>query len=94
MGKIRSYSISLGSIQSVVKTRYVRSDNMDFYIYFRYDFVYIYDGGSSFGIGIALLTGILPETITSTGTELFINFVSDMTAAKAGFRIQFDAISG
>ena len=67
---------------------------MDFYVCFRYDFVFLYDGGSSFGIGIALLTGILPEAVTSTGTEIFINFISDYMVPEAGFRIQFDAILG
>ena len=61
---------------------------------FRYDFVIIYDGGSVFDIQLAILTGILPGAVTSTGTELFINFVSDVTVTEAGFRIQFDAILG
>ena len=67
---------------------------MDFYIYFRYDFVYVYDGGNSFVTEIAVLTGTFTEDVTSTGTELFINFLSDDTVTAAGFRIQFDAIIG
>ena len=58
---------------------------------FRYDFVIIYDGGSVFDIQLAILTGILPGAVTSTGTELFINFVTDGSVTTAGFRIQFDA---
>ena len=53
--------------------------------------MYIYDGGSAFDIEIAGLTGILPDAVTSTGTEIFINFVTDGSEATAGFRIQFDA---
>ena len=72
----------------------MRNDKIDFYICFRYDFVYVYDGGSSFAIEIAQMTGIFAEVATSTGTELFIHFLSDDTVTEAGFRIQFDAIIG
>ena len=77
-----------------MKQKRVRNDNMDFYIYFRYDFVYVYDGGISFGTEIAVLTGTFNDTVTSTATELFVYFLSDDTVTAAGFRIQFDAIIG
>ena len=66
---------------------------MDIYIFysFRYDFVYVYDGGSLFDIELAVLTGIFPDDVISTGTELYINFVSDESETTAGFLIQFDA---
>ena len=61
------------------------------FVLFRYDFVYVYDGGSLFDIELALLTGIFPDDVISTGTELYINFISDESETAPGFLIQFDA---
>ena len=61
------------------------------FVLFRYDFVIIYDGGSLFDSELARLTGIFPDDVISTGTELYINFISDESETTLGFKIQFDA---
>ena len=53
--------------------------------------MYVYDGSSLFDIELASLTGIFPDDVTSTGTELYINFISDESETAPGFLIQFDA---
>ena len=42
-----------------------------------------------FDTELASLTGILPEEITSTGPDIFLNFVSDSTETTPGFRIEY-----
>ena len=58
---------------------------------FRYDFLRIYDGDSLFNPELASLTGTSANDVTSTGTELYINFISDGSVTTTGFQIQFDA---
>ena len=58
---------------------------------FRYDFVYVYDGSDAFGTLVGTLTGVLPTGLTSTGTDMFITFISDDSETTPGFRIEFAA---
>ena len=64
---------------------------MKLYFYFSYDFVNIYDGDSIFASSIGSLTGILPGEVVSSGSDIFINFVSDGSEQSLGFRIQYEA---
>ena len=57
----------------------------------RYDFLNVFDGSSSQDTKLASLTGVLPPNITSSGSEILIQFVSDDTEVYAGFKIQFNA---
>lgn len=67
------------------------------YLYFSYDFVYVYDGDNRFADEIARLTGSpdekdgFPFTVMSTGRDIFIYFLSDDTETTSGFKIQFEA---
>ena len=56
-----------------------------------YDFVYVYDGSDGFGLLLDTLTGTFPAAVTSTGTDMFIQFVTDGSEQTAGFRIEFSA---
>ena len=51
----------------------------------------VYDGDDMNAPMIARLTGILPSAVMSTGRDIFINFLSDISLTKLGFRIEFNA---
>ena len=60
------------------------------YLYFSYDFVKVYDGDSNSAYMLGSLTGdVLPSDMVSTGSNIFINFVSDMLVKRIGFRIRY-----
>lgn len=51
----------------------------------------VYDGDSLSATEIASLTGNgLPEVLFSTGSDIFIKFVSDINQARSGFKIRYD----
>ena len=59
---------------------------------FSYDFLYVYDGTDVFATEIARLTGnSIPADVTSTGRDVFLNFVSDESKNRNGFKLRFDA---
>ena len=64
---------------------------MYFCLHFSYDFLKVYDGPSMFDIEIESLTGLHAETVTSTGPDLFLNFVSDSSETTVGFSCRYDA---
>ena len=52
----------------------------------------VYDGVDAFAPEIQQLTGnVLPSDIVSTGSDIFINLLSDDTEVKTGFNIQYEA---
>ena len=52
----------------------------------------VYDGDSNSAYMLGSLTGdVLPSDMASTGSDIFINFVSDESMATIGFRIQYSA---
>ena len=52
----------------------------------------MYDGSTIFDTMLATLTGdVLPADVTSTGTFVLINFASDGSETRAGFRIHYDS---
>ena len=55
-----------------------------------YDFLRVYDGSSVFDSEIGALTGIQTSEIISSGSDIFLNFLSDDSENKAGFRIQYE----
>ena len=59
--------------------------------YFRIDFLYVYDGPSMSSNLRRSLTGIHSNIITSTGSDIFINFQSDYSDTSNGFKIQLSA---
>ena len=64
------------------------------YYVFSYDYVRIYNGVISSTSLIKELTGNDYEagfTITSAGTTVTINFISDMSERRAGFQIGYTA---
>ena len=58
-----------------------------FRLHFSYDYLYVFDGIDV----IAALTGVLPEVVSSTGPDIYLNFLSDDSEARPGFKIRFDA---
>ena len=64
---------------------------MYFCLHFSYDFLNVYDGPSVLDIEIASLSGILPDTVTSTGPDMFLNFLTDSSVTAPGFKIRYDA---
>ena len=62
---------------------------------FRWDFLNVYDGDYMDGIFSAQLGSLtgsnLPDNITSTGKDIYLNLISDETQNGMGFKIQFDA---
>ena len=61
---------------------------------FRYDFLKIFesiDETIDDSNAIAMLTGVRPPNITSSGPEIYINFVSDSTETRPGFELYFQA---
>ena len=62
-------------------------------ILFRYDFLNIFDGEYEYGESkeVAELTGLSPPNITSSGPVISIQFISDKTGVKPGFKIDFQA---
>ena len=52
--------------------------------------MYVYDGDNAFATEIAVLTGILPGDVSSTGRDIYISFISDVSETASGFRIHFD----
>ena len=56
----------------------------------RYDFVYVYDGGSSSSPLIGQYDGTwLPSTITSSSNQLFVTFTSDGSNVGSGFAASY-----
>ena len=53
--------------------------------------MYVYDGDNVFAPEIAVLTGILPDDVSSTGRDIYISFISDDTVTTSGFIIHFDS---
>ena len=60
--------------------------------YFREDFLYVYDGPSMHSNLTRRLTGILPNNVTSTGSDIFIRFQSDYVIGKNGFKIRLKVV--
>ena len=62
-----------------------------FYLLFlRFDMLNIHDGDSSSANLIDQLWGAnLPNDITSTGSNIFINFLSDESETYSGFKMKF-----
>ena len=59
---------------------------------FSWDHLYVYDGTDVFATEIAKLTGnSIPADVTSTGRDVFLNFVSDESKNRNGFKLRFDA---
>ena len=55
-----------------------------------YDFVYVYDGGSSSSPLIGQYDGTwLPSTITSSSNQLFVTFTSDGSNVRSGFAASY-----
>ena len=63
------------------------------FILFRYDFLSIFDGKYENGElkEIANLTGLFPPNVTSSGPNMSIQFISDNSEVKSGFKIHFEA---
>ena len=62
------------------------------YLFFRYDYVQVFDGVDDLGSHLGVLTGGPPAPINSTGTDIFIRFDTDMSETRVGFRIGFMAV--
>ena len=63
------------------------------FILFRYDFLSIFDGKYENGElkEIAKLTGVFPPNVTSSGPNISIQFISDDSQVRPGFKIKFEA---
>ena len=63
------------------------------FILFRYDFLNIFDGKyeNSESKEIASLTGERPPNVTSSGPNISIQFISDDSGVRPGFKIYFEA---
>ena len=62
------------------------------YLCFRYDFVKVYDGNSISANMLGSYTGnTLPTAIVSTGPNILINLLSDISTVNNGFRVQYSA---
>ncbi|OFX17846.1 MAG: hypothetical protein A2033_05465, partial [Bacteroidetes bacterium GWA2_31_9] len=56
-----------------------------------YDFVYVYDGVDSTSTLLASFTGSsLPSAVSSTGSSMFVQFISDYTLNAAGWSAYYD----
>eukprot|EP01043_Picozoa_sp_COSAG02_P011915 COSAG02_NODE_448_length_22102_cov_11.767032_2_plen_1431_part_00 len=61
-----------------------------------YDFVTIFDGSNSGSPELAQLSGDLsdlPDTVESTGPNVYISFVTDVSVTAAGFTLEIDSIA-
>ena len=53
--------------------------------------MYVYDGEDVFGDVLSTITGTssAPLSISSTGPDIFINFVADDDTDQSGFELQY-----
>ena len=60
------------------------------FLIFRYDWLEVRDGGSESSklIGSKMCGSTLPQTIESSGNELFVKFHSDYSVVKTGYKIR------
>ena len=63
------------------------------FILFSYDFLSVFDGKYENGElkEIASLTGESPPNVTSSGPNISIQFISDDSQVRPGFKIHFEA---
>ena len=67
-----------------------KQDN-NIFLYFSYDFLTIYDGDSFFALELIELSGDSTQDVVSSGRDIFIQFISDESEVRYGFRIQYEA---
>ena len=63
-------------------------------LFYRKDFVYIYDGDNITGTPLQTLTGSigLGNSFDSTGRDIYVHFTSDNeSSSNLGFTIQYEA---
>ena len=60
------------------------------YFEFRYDFLYIYDGGNEFATLTGQFTELSSNSFQSTGEHLLIIFQSDESETRTGFNLTFN----
>jgi len=91
------YSNKDGSYSDYMSCNWGLSSNTNLeLIFFRfdternYDYVYVYDGGSSSSPLIGQYHGnLLPPTITSSSNQLFVIFTSDSSNVYSGFAASY-----
>ena len=72
----------------------MQSETTSFFPNFSYDFVYVYDGNTWGATEIGMLTGFapyLPDNIVSTGQDIYLSLVTDVTETASGFKVKYDA---
>ena len=75
----------------------INSNDVHFFSYFSYDFLYVYDGTSRYDSReLAAMTGtfagneLTALTTISTGSSMLLNFQSDPSESKGGFVLQYE----
>uniref|UniRef100_UPI00358F0658 procollagen C-endopeptidase enhancer 2 n=1 Tax=Myxine glutinosa TaxID=7769 RepID=UPI00358F0658 len=79
----------IGAKDKVIELRFDKFD-LEEDLYCRYDYMSIFDGKSDSAQRISKLCGSeVPRTIRSTGNQLFVQFVSDLTVTADGFLAKY-----
>ena len=74
--------VAYGSVIQLFFTNFTTESN--------YDTVFVYDGNNINNSNIGTFSGnAVPESITSSGRDIFIRFTSDSSSTRIGFSIQY-----